>query len=886
MRFTLVPILLCLIVLITFSNATIYGWGKNDQGQLGLGSKVIVYTPAPIPFFNNFVMFDILTATNYAIFVCTNGTVYGTGLQYYGQFASGITSTNMYTTPSLCPSLNRSLDIVLSGTSCNANYKTNLLGWGNVAGYVQAKTTGSYPKIQIASSSLQFDGKVLSVHSVQEGVIVRLGNNTVYAAGNNGGGRLGTGGDATTTYNFVQVPFWRTTSLQTIYSSQSKHVCGLSVNRSLYCWGQNDYGQLGVGDTSSYLIPTLVHFFDDNKFEIYKVVYGDSHTVVLTCGGRVFAFGANAYGQLGQVIPDSGTHPTPKEVTNDQWNSDIADVITGIYQTYVRTNNGRWFVWGGGKSGSLGLNSSMDSYLPTENNYLKGLNINRIRSSSQSYNFYGWYDDSVTNDKLSCPILVNECLTGNNRCDPNALCTDYERGYGCDCANGFEGDGFTCVNVDSCQILVNFCDPNATCTDLPSGPECDCNDGFQGDGSFGNCTDINECLLGNPCAVNAKCINLVPMYTCQCNDGFAGDPFFDGCSRSCNAGQYAIGSACVDCPAGFYTESTQATHCIPCPAGTFSETGGLNSSQGCARCDVGGYSGLGATYCSLCIHGYTNDPSVINIDNSTCFACPIGTYGYYGKCIGCAAGMYSDQPIAQECRNCLPGYSAENTANFVCQPCDAGYSSRGGTSDCTICPAGYYSKKASKDCLKCAPGTSTNGNYGQQNCTACPAGTFTGKAAAQNCFNCPAGYFTNTTGASFCQRCPRGTFSSASGSSSCLSCPSGLYSAGTAATKCLNCDSGLVTYDGITCVPCGAGTYYDSQTRACIPCAPGTFVAQVGQTTSCYSCAAGTFASESGASYCKRCPVNTYSDSTTGFSSCTPCPPGMKNNGGSSSCSI
>lgn len=42
-------------------------------------------------------------------------------------------------------------------------------------------------------------------------------------------------------------------------------------------------GQLGTKDTISYNVPTLVSFFDENRFEVYKVSYGDEFTVVLTC---------------------------------------------------------------------------------------------------------------------------------------------------------------------------------------------------------------------------------------------------------------------------------------------------------------------------------------------------------------------------------------------------------------------------------------------------------------------------------------------------------------------------------------------------------------------------------------------------------------------------
>lgn len=111
------------------------------QAQLGLNHQNIVYNATSIPFYSGIPLIDVLTATNYHIALAgmhkvnnlhcifmkywcntvANGSAFGCGLQYYGQFAAGYASTSAIKTPILCPSLNTSLDISLPGTSCNAN---------------------------------------------------------------------------------------------------------------------------------------------------------------------------------------------------------------------------------------------------------------------------------------------------------------------------------------------------------------------------------------------------------------------------------------------------------------------------------------------------------------------------------------------------------------------------------------------------------------------------------------------------------------------------------------------------------------------------------------------------------------------------------------------
>ena len=41
---------------------------------------------------------------------------------------------------------------------------------------------------------------------------------------------------------------------------------------------------------------------------------------------------------------------------------------------------------------------------------------------------------------------VNECETGEDLCDPDAICINTIGSHNCTCKDGFEGDGFTCMS--------------------------------------------------------------------------------------------------------------------------------------------------------------------------------------------------------------------------------------------------------------------------------------------------------------------------------------------------------------------------------------------------------------------------------------------------------
>jgi hypothetical protein len=120
-------------------------------------------------------------------------------------------------------------------------------------------------------------------------------------------------------------------------------------------------------------------------------------------------------------------------------------------------------------------------------------------------------------------------------CDPNADCSSDGT---CSCADGFKGDGKTCTDVDECATGQNSCDADAICANTPGSYTCTCNTGYKGNGM--SCKDVDECTDGsNKCAPNATCTNNDGGYSCKCNEGFSGDGF------SCGGGK-AYGESCKD----------------------------------------------------------------------------------------------------------------------------------------------------------------------------------------------------------------------------------------------------------------------------------------------------------------------------------------------------
>ncbi|XP_069062191.1 stabilin-1 isoform X1 [Pleurodeles waltl] len=98
----------------------------------------------------------------------------------------------------------------------------------------------------------------------------------------------------------------------------------------------------------------------------------------------------------------------------------------------------------------------------------------------------------------------------------------------CVCADGYEGDGFSCQPVDLCSRPERGgCSENALCNSTgPGTASCQCNPGWAGDGRV--CLPIDNCQLESRggCHVNADCAFVEPgKNKCTCKRGYAGDGY-------------------------------------------------------------------------------------------------------------------------------------------------------------------------------------------------------------------------------------------------------------------------------------------------------------------------------------------------------------------------
>jgi alpha-tubulin suppressor-like RCC1 family protein len=177
----------------------------------------------------------------------------------------------------------------------------------------------------------------------------------VYCWGYNDAGQLGigeTGGSRNEpTRTATDVRFTRV-------SVGGKHSCAVAVTGRMYCWGADASGQLGNGTGAG---PTAAPALSAGSLEFREVSAGSEHTCAVTTLERVNCWGSNLYGQLGDGTRLQRQSPVPVADARS-----YAAVSVGASHSCGVTAAGDAFCWGRNDQGQLGTGSTSDVDVPTQ----------------------------------------------------------------------------------------------------------------------------------------------------------------------------------------------------------------------------------------------------------------------------------------------------------------------------------------------------------------------------------------------------------------------------------------------------------------------------------------------------------------------------------------
>ena len=188
----------------------------------------------------------------------------------------------------------------------------------------------------------------------------------LFAWGYNGLGQLG---DGTTAIRSVPVAVTMTGALSgktvTAIAGGARHSLALTSDGQLFAWGQNDDGQLGDGTTADRSVPVAVTMSGALLGKtVVAIAAGVYHSSALTSDGRIFAWGLNADGQLGDGTTSSRTTPVAVTMNGVLAGETVVAIAAGYAHNFALTEDGQLFAWGRNDNGQLGDGTITNRHVP------------------------------------------------------------------------------------------------------------------------------------------------------------------------------------------------------------------------------------------------------------------------------------------------------------------------------------------------------------------------------------------------------------------------------------------------------------------------------------------------------------------------------------------
>ena len=145
----------------------------------------------------------------------------------------------------------------------------------------------------------------------------------------------------------------------TSVSAGFSHTCALAGG-SAYCWGENDYGQLGDGTTITKPTPTAVGGLLDGK-TVTTISAGEYYTCA-TAEGQAYCWGTNDHGQLGDNTTTN--HLTPERVEGELASKSNVTSISASQSSTCAVADARAYCWGANWWGQLGIGTTDQQLVP------------------------------------------------------------------------------------------------------------------------------------------------------------------------------------------------------------------------------------------------------------------------------------------------------------------------------------------------------------------------------------------------------------------------------------------------------------------------------------------------------------------------------------------
>jgi alpha-tubulin suppressor-like RCC1 family protein len=302
------------------SDGTVWAWGWNGFGQLGTGNTNDAYAPVQ----TGLTAVPPLTSVvqlggrpYFTLAVKSDGTIWAWGMNQFGQMGNGTVNP-------------------FSGPPVTVPVQVSNSGAGGAINHPLQATCG-----------YQF-GAALTT------------NGTVWTWGSGTHGELGNGTTGSS-YTPNQVP--GLTNITAI-SAGWFHILARKSDGTVWAWGNNTDGELGDGSVFNRSNAVQVI----NLSNIVAVSGGDSHSSALAADGTVWKWGRNDVGELGNGLAGPGANPVPAKILADKFGAGFSNIVMVSARDYhniaVKADGSVW-MWGANDQGQCGVGNTNSVLRPT-----------------------------------------------------------------------------------------------------------------------------------------------------------------------------------------------------------------------------------------------------------------------------------------------------------------------------------------------------------------------------------------------------------------------------------------------------------------------------------------------------------------------------------------
>ncbi|HEY1640475.1 MAG TPA: hypothetical protein VGG35_07300 [Streptosporangiaceae bacterium] len=334
----------------------VVAWGDNDTGSLGNGTTTSSSTPVYVRLPAS-QRFTALRSGAFGLAVSASGRLYAWGANASGQLGDGTTTDRLKPERISLPAGVR-LRTARAGGEFALALTTGgkMLAWGfNADGQLGTGSTVNHHKP--AWVKLPKGVKITAISAGYNNSLALTSTGRVLSWGAGHDGQLG---DGTATGRqvpgYVKLP--KHTKITSIAAGNGNGYAVTSTGR-LLAWGFNVYGELGDGTATDRLTPVFTRL--PKGVKVSAAVAGVLHTLALTRGHKVLAWGNNSNGQLGTGSVVSHRKPVWVRLPAG---TKVSALAAGQLFSMALTTGHHILTWGQNNHGQLGDGTTTERHLP------------------------------------------------------------------------------------------------------------------------------------------------------------------------------------------------------------------------------------------------------------------------------------------------------------------------------------------------------------------------------------------------------------------------------------------------------------------------------------------------------------------------------------------